>query len=386
MGIARGTLSNNNGDQRLLPFKADGSLCASLYALQRGGVHLKCLSLTPSDAGRMWLSLADTALLDTVHDQTWIEKYGDLGVLRVGDGVSCIYTSADAISLRDCERMTMLNLAVHVAKGGACEEGGVGAHLWKNCYFGPRPGTCQWQGGDGFMFNATRHGTTMDHVTVSHSTDDIINIHGYWSLVESVDGSSVRFTKAHGHRLMPPDLTVGDGAIFLARDTGVVLGQASIVRIDKDRVELNQSAASFSNAVVAWPDHECAGWLVQNCDWHDNYQRIFIQSGPGVLRHCTVTRSGSGVEIGYDMPYVEGGRPCGITIQDNRFVNVNTSSPRGGVIAAHTCTFAKRDVAQIENVSITGNAFDWPVEEAVVLKCVKDAVISGDRINEHVNK
>ena len=45
------------------------------------------------------------------------------------------------------------------------------------------------------MFNATRHGTTLDRVTVLHSTDDILNIHGYWSLVQSVDGNSVRFTK-----------------------------------------------------------------------------------------------------------------------------------------------------------------------------------------------
>ncbi len=203
--------------------------------------------------------MVDTALLDTVHDPKWVEKYGETGVLRVGDGVSCIYTSADAISLQDCEHMTMLNLAVHVAKGGASEAGGFGSHLWKNCYFGPRPGTSQWQGGDGFMFNATRHGTTLDRVTVLHSTDDILNIHGYWSLVQSVDGNSVRFTKAHGHRLMPPDLVAGDKAIFLTRDTGAVLGRATIVKIGNDAVLLNQSAVAFGNAIVEWPDHECAG-------------------------------------------------------------------------------------------------------------------------------
>ena len=371
---------NNNGDQRLLPFKADGSFCAPLYALQRGGVHLKYSGILPSAAGRVWLMLADPALLDTVHDPKWIEKYGELGVLRVGDGISCLYTSADALSLRDCERLTMLNLAVHIAKGGACEAGGYGAHVWKNCYFGPRPGTSQWQGGDGFMFNGTRHGSTMDHVTILHSTDDILNIHGYWSLVQSVAGHTVRLSRERSHRLMPPGLAVGDHAIFLTRDTGTVLGQTHIVKIEADTVELDQPAAPFGDALIEWPAHACAGWLVQNCDWRDNYQRVLIQSGPGTLRCCTLARSGSGVEIGYDMPYVEGGRPCDIDIYDNNFVTVNPASQRGGVISAHTCTFAKRDVAQIENISVTNNTFDQPVDDVVLLKCVKNAVISGNRV------
>ena len=127
------------------------------------------------------------------------------------------------------------------------------------------------------------------------------------------------------------------------------------------------------------------GWLVQNCDLRDNYPRILIQSGPGTLRGCTVTRSGSGVEIGYDMPYVEGGCPCGIAIQDNHFIDVNPSSSQSGVIAAHTCTFTQRNVARIENVSVSGNEFDKPLEAAVDLKCVTHTVISGNRIVEPVN-
>ena len=53
------------------------------------------------------------------------------------------------------------------AKAWGAERDGDGAHVWRNCYFGPRPGTSQWQGGEGFMFNATRHGTTLDGVTIA---------------------------------------------------------------------------------------------------------------------------------------------------------------------------------------------------------------------------
>ena len=139
---------------------------------------------------------------------------------------------------------------------------------------------------------------------------------------------------------------------------------ATIVKIGNDAVLLNQSAVAFGNAIVEWPDHECG----MACAELRLARQLPTHPNPVWSGHpagCTVTRSGSGVEIGYDMPYVEGGCPCGIAIQDNHFIDVNPSSSHSGVIAAHTCTFTQRDVARIENVSVTGNEFDKPLEAAV---------------------
>lgn len=75
------------------------------------------------------------------------------------------------------------------------EWGGEGGHLWKNCTFGPRPGTSQWQGAEGFMFCATRYGTTLDGIVMRHTGDDVANFHGYWGHVESCTGSRLTFAQ-----------------------------------------------------------------------------------------------------------------------------------------------------------------------------------------------
>ena len=354
-------------EQRVLPFKADGRFCAPLYALQLGGVHLKYASITPGRArGRCYVNLGDTALLDTIRDPQWQQAYGDLGTLGVGDGLSCVYTVAAALELVHCGQMTMEDLRVYVAKGWGAEFGGDGGHLWRNCYFGPRPGTSQWQGGEGFMFNATRRGTTLDNVTILHTTDDTANFHGYWGHIKRVAGNRVTLEMSgEFRRTLALDARAGDQLLFLDKNTGEVLGNATVEAVEGDTVTLDRTASDFANAIVEWLDHECAGWLIENCHWHDNCQRLLIQTGPGTVRHCTFTRQGNGLELNCDMPYVEGGRPRGITIEDNCFSDVNPSSPNG-IVGVHLHTFGKRQAALIENLRIAGNTFTRPRAVAIL--------------------
>lgn len=365
-------------EQRILPFKSDGTFCAPLYALQRGGVHLKYKSVTPgSAAGRCWIEMQDTALLDRIRDAKWIAAAGERGVLRVGDGISCVYSVGIAIALDRCAKMAMEGLCVFVAKANGSETGGFGAHLWKNCYFGPRPGTSRWQGGEGFMFNATRHGTTLDNVTIVHTADDCANFHGYWSRVESVSGQRVTFEKnGETHRPFPRDLATGDGVIFYARD-GARLGDAVVTAIESSSVALDKPATNFANAVAEWIDHECGGWTVQNCNWHDDYQRLLIQSGPGVVRNCAFTRLGSSIELNSVMNYVEGGVPRDITIENNVFTDVNPQ-PGGTVIGEHVYSFERGRGPRLKNIMIRNNAINRPPAEAVVLKHCDDARVSGN--------
>ena len=46
------------------------------------------------------------------------------------------------------------------------------------------------------MFNATRHGTTLDGVVMRHTGDDIANFHGYWGHIESLVGNRVTFVRS----------------------------------------------------------------------------------------------------------------------------------------------------------------------------------------------
>jgi hypothetical protein len=362
-GITVPAAFNDKLEQRVVPFKADGTFCVPLYALQRGGVHLKYKHISPADAdGHCWITMQDGKLLDTIRATN---------VLQRGDGLSCIYTVSSSIELVRSARLTMDGLRVYAAKAWGAERGGYGAHVWRNCYFGPRPGTSQWQGGEGFMFNATRHGTTLDNVTVRHTTDDTANFHGYWSPVASVAGNRVTFDKnAETRRALPRDLAVGDHVIFFARASGEELGRASVAAVEGDTIALDKPAALFANALAEWPDHECAGWLIQNCDWHDNYQRLLIQSGPGTVRNCRFARWGSSIELNSVFPFVEGGVPRDIHIENSVLTDV------GITVYAHT--FERSRAPTLRNITVTGNAFNWPAERAIALEHVVEAHVGGN--------
>lgn len=387
------TRFNGSLEQRVLPFKKDGRFCAPLYALQAGGVHLRYRDVVPSDApGRYWVSMADAALFDTMRDAAWLSAYGDLGTLTIGDGLSCIYSVATAISLTRSERLTMQGLRVHVAKGGGEEIGGFGAHLWKDCYFGPRPGSGQWQGGDGFMFDATRHGTTFDHVTIVHSSDDPANIHGYWSEVASVADANVHFgagasaepvpagARDINVRGLPVDVVPGDRVRFYERSTARALGEATVVAIaDKRTAVLDHRIHLVPGAMAEWPDHQCAGWTIQECLWQDDYQRLLIQSGPGTVRHCTFTRLGSRIEINCVLTGIEGGVAHDVDIADNVFTDVSPQ-PHGSAIGVYFRAYQPTQARILSRLSISGNTIDRAGGAAIELIGIDHAVVERNRL------
>lgn len=377
---------NDKLEQRVVPFKADGSFCAPLYALQRGGTRLKYRSITPgAQAGRYWITMREPALLDTIRNPNWQRAYGERGVLRVGDGLSCVYAVSCAIELVRCANVTVDDLRVFIPKGWGAEWGGEGGHLWKNCYFGPRPGASQWQGGEGFMFCATRRGATLDNVAIRHTTDDAANFHGYWGHIKSIADNRVAFEpRPEFQRTVWRDLAIGDRLVFHDKMTGQTRGHAVVVGREAAAVILDESAEQFANTIVEWPDHACAGWTIQNCHWQDNYQRLLIQSGPGTVRNCTFTRHGSAIELNSVMPYVEGGLPRDITIADNVFSDVNPI-PHGATITVYAHSYG-HGTGRFSNVLITGNTFICPGDAAISLSSVSGGVIAGNRFERPVEQ
>ena len=369
-GITVPTTFSDKLEQRVIPFKANGTFCAPLYALQAGGVHLKYRRISPATAeGRGWVTMGDAKLLDTIRDT---------GLLRVGDGLSCVYTVTSSLELVHSAKLTMDGIRVYAAKAWGAEYGGYGAHVWRHCYFGPRPGTSQWQGGEGFMFNATRHGTTLDDVVIRHTTDDIANFHGYWGHIESLAGDRVTFQRSgEFDRTVLRDAALGDRLLFRDRNTGQPLGEARVAGTEGHVVVADCPVAGFTNAIVEWPDYSCAGWRVLRCDFQDNYQRLLIQSGPGTVSHCWFARQGCGIEINSDFPYVEGGVAHDITITDNTFVDVNPQ-PGGAAVSMHTHTY-NGGAPPFSNIVITGNTFVRPGSAAIRLDSFHGGVIAGNR-------
>ncbi len=385
-GISVPEKFNDKTEQRVLPFKSDGRFCVPLYALQAGGVHLKYKSITPGSApGRVFVTMQDTKLLATIGNPQWQKTYGELGALKVGDGLSCVYTVSCAIELVGCDHCTLDGLRVYITKGWGAERGGAGGHLWKNCYFGPRPGTSRWQGGEGFMFNATRTGTTLDGVVIRHTADDVANVHGYWGHIKNLTGQRVTFEMPGEFRqTVAKDALPGDRLLFRDKNSGHELGLALLVAFSNDTAMVDRAVAGFTNAIVEWPDHECAGWTIQNCVFQDCYQRLLIQSGPGVVRNCEFTRLGSSLEINSDFPYVEGGVVRDLTLEGNTFTDVNTR-PGGAAIAMHVHTYG-REAPPFSNFVITGNTFSRYTAAAIALDGVQGGLIASNRFGRALEK
>ena len=365
-------------EQRLFPFKNDGRFCAPLYDLQPGIRKLCYKDITPSIDGRYWINMRDPDLMERIHDANWQRAYGELGVISVGDGLSCLYTTAGAIVLEDSANLTLYGVSVYVAKGGPSESGGDGAHLWKDCTFGPRPGTSQWKGADGYLCRSTRYGATLDNVTIRHTADDLANFHGIWGKVKSVSGKQLILETNAALRPTLDNARPGDRLYFIHRKTGVFLGEAKLTALNGFQLTLDREAAPFAEAQAEWLDHECAGWTVQNCRWEDNFQRLLIMSGPGTVRDCTFIRMGSNISLNTGMGLV-GGIPSNISIMNNIFIDVSPR-PHGAAIEARAHNAQGQDaIPPIERLMIASNTFVRTGGPSINLIGVKGARIIGNR-------
>jgi hypothetical protein len=343
-------------EQRIIPFNADGSFCAALYALQNQPGQLKYRDVTPGpEPGHYWVNFEENSeLLKTNQDPAWFRAYGDAGTLQTGDGLCLVYSTTLAISVRDCASLSFIGVQNHITKGGARELGGVGGHLWKDCYFGPRPGTCHWQGGEGILTGCMERGCTYDGLTMIHTTDDIIDIHGFWGYVEKAAGNTVTIQSDHQ---MPAQ--AGDQLNFFDRQTGEPLGMALVESVDRQTLTLSRDAAPFAAAIAENPRRQSNGWVIRNSVFSDCYQRLLVQGGNGgTLRDCHFSRVGSGVELHSNFfTNNEGGICRGISILDNTFEDVAVHPEGIAIRAGFQSLNHKARTPLLSGLAVRGNTF-----------------------------
>jgi hypothetical protein len=170
---------------------------------------------------------------------------------------------------------------------------------------------------------------------------------------------------------------------FIHRKTGVILGEAKLTAHSEFQLTLDQDATPFAEAQAEWLDHECAGWVVQNCRWEDNFQRLLIMAGPGTVRGCTFIRMGSQISLNTGMGLV-GGIPSDITIADNTFTDVSPR-PHSAAIDARAHNAQGQDgIPPIERLVITGNRFVRTGGPALRLVGIKDSRIENNHLESPV--
>jgi hypothetical protein len=369
-------------NQRLVPFNADGTFCAALYALQlRGPARLQYCNVEPGTRpGRHWVNLhAKSELLKVNRDPAWRRAYGDAGTLQEGDGLCLVYTTTAAITVRDCEAMRLIGLRNHITKGMARELGGKGGHLWKDCYFGPRPGTCQWQGADGILTGCMERGSVFDGLTLLHTTDDLLDIHGFWGYIEGTAGRTIVIQRDHQMPAEP-----GDRLAFFDRRTGAPAGAAVVEGVTNQTLTLDRDASAFTNAIAENPGRQNNGWVIRNSTFTDCYQRLLVQGGNGgTLQNCTFTRIGSSIQLSSNFfTKNEGGICRGISVLGNTFTEVAIHPEGVAIDAGFQSLNHDARTPVLSGLTIRGNTFLRPGRHAISFGLVSGGEISGNIIRE----
>jgi len=222
-------------------------------------------------------------------------------------------------------------------------------------------------------------GSVYDGLILMHTTDDLLDIHGFWGYIEKTAGRTILIQRDHQ---MPAES--GDRLAFFDRQTGAPAGRAVVEAVTNQTLTLDRDASAFANAIAENPDRQNNGWVIRNSTFTDCYQRLLVQGGNGgTLENCTFTRTGSSVQLHSNFfTKNEGGICRGISILGNTFTGV-ASHPEGVTIDAGFQSLnhdARTPV--LSNLTIRGNTFIRPGRHAISFGLVSGGEISGNIIRE----
>ena len=326
-------------ETRIIPVKASGEGMPALYDVNGdwgpGHLFVKEIQIVDESEGasesvarRLWLTFKTDKLLVNTFTHDWKARFGSRGMLEPGDRICLLYGVCMGVALDNCKQIGIDRVRCWIGKASFWENGGYGDHRWTNCVFAPRAGSNRILGGEGNMTQGLRHGSTFDHLTMKTTSDDAINIHGFFSRVQSCEGRNVRF------RYAPVGIQAGDPVEFY--DSKGTLIQTNRVRSTpvadynyngflRSAIELERSLPERAyDLYIRWPNSECAGWKITNSTFENVYQRILIECGPGVFENNRVLRMGACFALDVNLADYEGGFLRGIVVRGNHF----TECPR----------------------------------------------------------
>jgi hypothetical protein len=374
---------------RLIPIKPDGNLIAPLYNINDtwGPEYLFISGITKSATNKYWLNMRSNVLLNTIFTTNWLNAYGNEGTLQLGDGICLLYGVMGGVVVDNSKQITIKDTNCYIAKASIFEGGGYGNHKWINVHFSPRPGTNQILGGGENMSEGLRVGSTYDNCYFGLTSDDAINIHGFWGKALNINGNTTIFDR------VPSGVAVGDIIEIYNNKNGALVYSYTISGINGAvDTDINGNRQNVAVTFTQTPDPsivsqnadlwarytsaECAGWIVRNCVFESNYQRILIQSGPGLFENNIVNSMGSGLHLYGNFYSYEGGFLNNITIQNNVFLNSSLSPNSPPIILEFTNMTTQTQWPT--DISILDNLFVNAGGEAIRLKNAKNVLIEGN--------
>jgi hypothetical protein len=383
------TFGGGGSQSRIIPIKPDGNLIAPLYNINDtwGPEYLFINGITKSATNKYWLNMRSNVLLNTIFTTNWLNAYGNEGTLQLGDGICLLYGVMGGVVVDNSKQITIKDTNCYIAKASIFEGGGYGNHKWINVHFSPRPGTNQILGGGENMSEGLRVGSLYDNCYFGLTSDDAINIHGFWGQALNINGNTTIFNR------VPSGVAVGDIIEIYNNKNGALVYSYTISGINGAvDTDINGNRQNVAVTFTQTPDPsivsqnadlwarytsaECAGWVVRNCVFESNYQRILIQSGPGLFENNIVNSMGSGLHLYGNFYSYEGGFLNNITIQNNVFLNSSLSPNSPPIILEFTNMTTQTQWPT--DISILDNLFVNAGGEAIRLKNAKNILIEGN--------
>jgi hypothetical protein len=373
----------NRAESRIIPQKANGRAMPALYNINDtwGPEYLWISKVEKNTENSYWLTFRSDRLLNTISKDSWKTAYGNEGVLEIGDGIALVYGSVLGIALDNSKQITMQDIRCYIPRGGFWENGGYGNHLWKNCRFEPRPNSGRLMGGEGNMAQGLRVGSTYDELYIGITSDDAINIHGFWSKIKSADGRILSVDYA------PVGIQAGDPVEFYSPG-GQLVYAGTVAETPESQYNYNgflnsplkMLEAPPDDAVscfLRWPHSECSGWKICNSTFEHIYQRILIQSGSGVFENNRIYGMGSNLSLNASTEGdYEGGFLHDIIVRNNVFIRSAICPNYSPVLLSFNTDWAP-EVSAV-NIVLQDNLFVGAGAAVLRAENVKGLIFSGN--------
>lgn len=282
----------------------------------------------------------------------------DPGIVKEGDTLVLPYRGyRQAVALVDCSGITLENVTVYGSGQMAfTEEGGEGGNAYRRCRVVRRPGTKRLIVCSADIFHSTKvaKGPLIEECEFSWGCDDLINIHGMFSLVsrqtapdEVLAASIIAPEKFEGEKLR--FYTFGSLAPKgSATVVSAVLEKDPAVRADAAKLPGEMEAAGMRSAgfygrefflyrlkfdapvklgrydLLESFGHSGNGARIVNNYFHDGFTRGILCRGDGVtIENNRIERMMmSGLYMASENYFLEGAGPSNVSIRNNEFREV----------------------------------------------------------------
>ena len=327
------------------------------------GKQLRCAFFDP--AGERELDVIDTSTPPPVEISPGVHRISsprifDLEVRKLGKGdrvALSLHSGGGGFKLLDCANIRVEDVSVYAAGNFAFTEDGFaeGGHTYERCRVVRKPGSGRLMAGaaDGFHSITQRKGPVLRSCEIAHCFDDLVNIHGFFSLaLERMERGTWLIAGPGGQ-----DYSVGSLLRFYRAPNAEPIGEARVVSCPRDAAvsaaEVGKRVAdyfeksyhgfrlrSFFNAqvcevkldrdiplvpydFVSCSDFAGAGTVIEGCHFHDGHVRgVLLKSSGSVVARCRFERlARSGLVVAPEIYWLEGPFPRDVRVVENTFVD-----------------------------------------------------------------